>query len=51
MSMSTFGIDKKEYDKIIPTMAVQAEQSGSPGNNPRVPSLDDMEMLYQKVYT
>lgn len=49
-SMSAFGIDKAKYDEVIPTMAVQAEASGSPGVNPRVPTLDEMEMLYQKVY-
>jgi len=51
MSMSDFGIDKAKYDEVAPTMAVQAQASGSPGNNPRVPTLEEMESLYQKVYT
>jgi len=50
MSMSAFGIEKSAYDEVIPTMAIQAEASGSPGNNPRVPTLDEMEALYKKVY-
>jgi alcohol dehydrogenase class IV len=31
-------------------MADQALASGSPGNNPRVPTADEIIQLYQKVY-
>jgi alcohol dehydrogenase class IV len=51
MSMSAFGIDKAEYEESIATMAVQAEASGSPANNPRVPSVSEMEDLYRLVYS
>ncbi|HLG89330.1 MAG TPA: iron-containing alcohol dehydrogenase [Alphaproteobacteria bacterium] len=45
-----FGIDRARYFEIAPTMAAQALASGSPGNNPRVPTLDEMVELYGRVY-
>ncbi len=35
---AAFGIDKQAWDAALPTMARQALGSGSPANNPRVPS-------------
>ena len=31
-------------------MAREALASGSPGNNPVVPSLEDVELLYEQIY-
>ncbi|HTZ37458.1 MAG TPA: alcohol dehydrogenase, partial [Stellaceae bacterium] len=45
-----YGIAKARYDELLPTMAAQAIASGSPGNNPRVPSQDEIIALYQRVY-
>jgi alcohol dehydrogenase class IV len=45
-----YGIDKRRYDELLPVMARQAIASGSPGNNPRVPSEDEIVALYQRVY-
>jgi alcohol dehydrogenase class IV len=45
-----YGIDKTRYDELLPVMASQALASGSPGNNPRVPSADEIVELYQRVY-
>lgn len=47
---SSFGIDKREWDKLIPLMATQALESGSPSNNPVVPSAAEIESLYAVVY-
>lgn len=45
-----YGIDKDRYFSLLPTMAEQAQASGSPGNNPRVPTLDEMVALYEQVW-
>ena len=45
-----FGIDRARYFEIAPTMAAQALASGSPANNPRVPSAEEMVGLYARVF-
>ena len=45
-----FGIDEKKYRSLIPTMAEQALASGSPGNNPRVPTFQEIEALYLEIW-
>jgi len=45
-----YGIDEQRYRELMPTMAAQALASGSPGNNPRVPSKDEIVELYTRVY-
>jgi alcohol dehydrogenase class IV len=49
-SPKAYGISKDRYDELLPTMAGQAIASGSPANNPRVPSNDEIIELYQRVY-
>ena len=46
-----FGIDKTEWDAKLDLMADQALASGSPANNPRVPSKDEIVALYQVVWS
>ena len=46
-----FGIDKAEWDGKLAVMAEQALASGSPANNPRVPSADEIVALYQVVWS
>ncbi len=46
-----FGIDKAEWDARLPLMADQALASGSPANNPRVPTKDEIVALYQVVWS
>src|SRR5699024_9910900 len=36
---SSYGLDREKYFSLLPTMAEQALASGSPGNNPRVPTI------------
>ena len=38
------------YAELMPVMASQALASGSPGNNPRVPTQDEIVELYKRVY-
>ncbi len=45
-----YGIDEERYFSVIPTMAEQAIASGSPGNNPRVPTAAEIEKLYEQVW-
>ncbi len=45
-----FGISKEEFFNLRHTMAEQAQASGSPGNNPRVPTIDEMVELYEQLW-
>jgi alcohol dehydrogenase class IV len=47
---SEYGISRERYMDLLPAMAEQAIASGSPGNNPRIPSIDEIVDLYQQVY-
>jgi alcohol dehydrogenase class IV len=46
----SYGLDAGEWRALIPTMAEQALASGSPGNNPRVPSREEIMALYEEVW-
>lgn len=45
-----FGIDKHAFFKVRHTMAEQALASGSPNNNPRVPSIEEMVEIYEGLW-
>ena len=45
-----FGIDRDHFFNNLPVMAEQALASGSPGNNPRVPSADEIIEIYRKLW-
>ena len=49
-SPRAYGIDADRYQELLPVMAEQALASGSPANNPRVPTADEIIELYQRVY-
>ena len=46
-----YGIDKSVWDAKLPLMADQALASGSPANNPRIPTKDEIVALYQVVWS
>jgi alcohol dehydrogenase class IV len=50
-SPKAYGIDPARYEELLPTMASQALASGSPANNPRVPTADEIIDLYRRVYS
>jgi alcohol dehydrogenase class IV len=50
-SPQAYGIDCARYEELLPVMASQAIASGSPANNPRVPSSDEIIELYRRVYS
>jgi len=45
-----FGIDAAAWDRLLPTMAAQALASGSPANNPAVPTEDEIVALYRRAW-
>jgi alcohol dehydrogenase class IV len=45
-----WGIDAVRYEKLLPVMASQALGSGSPANNPRIPTSDQIIELYRRAY-
>jgi alcohol dehydrogenase class IV len=45
-----FGIPEEQYAALIPTMAAQALASGSPQNNPRIPSVEEIEIIYHMAW-
>ena len=45
-----YGIDEGRYHELLETMAGQALASGSPGNNPLVPTSAQIVELYKAVY-
>lgn len=49
-SPEQFGIDKDTFFALMPTMAEQALASGSPGNNPRVPTVEELVELYATLW-
>ncbi len=49
-SLKDFGIEKDGLIKIAPSMAQAAIDSGSPANNPKVPTKEEIIELYIKAY-
>ena len=50
-SPRSYGIDEQVWNTSLATMAEQALASGSPANNPRVPTAQEIIALYGKVYS
>ena len=49
-SMKTFGINQKNFEEELKNMATDAEVSGAPNLNPRVPSINEMISLYGQAW-
>lgn len=45
-----FGIKREDFFEVCQTMAEQALASGSPGNNPVVPTIEEMVSIYQGLW-
>lgn len=45
-----YGIDEAKYRGLMPLMSEQALASGSPNNNPRVPSKDEIVQIYEAIF-
>lgn len=46
----SYGIDKDKYFSLLQTMAEQALASGSPNNNPKIPTIDEMVEIYKEIW-
>jgi len=49
--LGEIGIDKEKFEQVIDQMAVDAIASGSPANNPRQASAEDIAALYRKCFS
>jgi alcohol dehydrogenase class IV len=50
-SPKKYGIPEERYFSLISTMAKQALDSGSPTNNPRIPTREEIEEIYRQIWT
>ena len=50
-TLEEYGVKKEIFFQNIDTMATQAIASGSPNNNPIVPSHDELVSLYKKLWS
>ena len=49
-TVEQYGINRNEFISVQKTMAEQALASGSPGNNPRVPSTEEIVEIYESLW-
>lgn len=49
-NMKEWGIDIQAMNKVVKKMAKDSLASGSPANNPKIPTEDEIEKLYQICY-
>jgi len=49
-SLKGLGVDEKKFNSIVSQMAVDALASGSPGNNPRKATQQEIVELYRKAF-
>lgn len=49
-SPKAYGVDEARWRQLLPLMAEEAVASGSPGNNPRIPSPGEIEELYSQAW-
>ncbi|WP_439487191.1 iron-containing alcohol dehydrogenase [Algoriphagus sp.] len=50
-SLGTSGkLDKRKFEMVLEKMAIDALSSGSPQNNPIIPTVDEIVNLYQKAW-
>jgi len=49
-SLGGLGVDEGKFNKVVEQIAKDALASGSPDNNPRKASLEEIAELYRKTY-
>ncbi len=49
-SLRDLGVDEKKFNDVVTQMAADALASGSPGNNPRKATQEEIIELYKKVF-
>ena len=48
-TLKGLGVEEKKFESVVSQMAVDAIASGSPGNNPRKPTKEEIVELYRKA--
>ena len=49
-TLEKFGVKRGYFDEVVTTMCEQAFASGSPNNNPRIPTHDEMLVIYHGLW-
>jgi len=49
-TLKGLGVEEKKFNSVVNQMAVDAIASGSPGNNPRKPTQEEIVELYRKAH-
>lgn len=49
-SLAEFGVNREGFEEVVNIMAEQALASGSPANNPRVPTIEEMLKIYRNLW-
>ena len=49
-TLEEYGVDREEFFKVIGKMAQDAYDSRSPGNTRKAVTIEDMEMIYRKLW-
>lgn len=49
-TLQAFGVERQRYFDLLPEMVRQGLASGTPNNNPRIPTVSEMETLYRLAY-
>lgn len=49
-ALSELGVEEARYRSLLPRMAADALASGSPANNPRAATVDEIVTLYERTY-
>lgn len=49
-NLKHWGIEEDAFYAAIPKMTIDAIASGSPGNNPKIPTEEELRELYKKAY-
>ena len=49
-TLRELGLEEKKFNQVVNQMAKDAIASGSPGNNPRRATADEIVELYKKAF-
>jgi alcohol dehydrogenase class IV len=49
-TLKGLGVDEKKFNSVVKQMAIDAIASGSPGNNPRKATQEEIVELYKKAF-
>ncbi|WP_159991249.1 iron-containing alcohol dehydrogenase [Pelistega ratti] len=49
-TLAEFGVQQEKFNNLLDTLCEQAFASGSPNNNPRIPTVDEMRSIYRSLW-